>query len=395
VKEGQGRGREYRRDTLRGYRSYVDESEDFPLREFRSRHSAASQSIGYGKSLMLWHMLRLQLGYEKFVRGLQRFYQRFRFRRASYTDLSRVFSEIAGQDLQPFFDQWVDRVGAPVLAVKTEWLEEDRIRVRVRQEQPGELYELNVPLEISVEADPEAWVFSLPIQKRESSFEFNLPGPTVRVDLDPYFDVFRRLDRRETPPTLGDLFGAEKVMLVLPHEDVEAMMEGWKAFARAWSERVRAEIEVVQEQDLESLPEDRAVWILGSNNRWRRALLPTLESHGAGLRDGKIHLDGLRLPQAGHSFAYAAPHPHSEELVLAWVGTDEPAALPGLARKLPHYGKYSYLVFSGGGLHRPRVRDCGPRARRGGRHLLPDLGGAQRSRGKHGHAAQRRGGVAR
>ena len=25
----------------------------------------------------------------------------------------------------------------------------------------------------------------------------------------------------------------------------------------------------------------------------------------------------------------------------------EPAALPGLAGKLPHYGKYSYLVFKG------------------------------------------------
>ena len=29
------------------------------------------------------------------------------------------------------------------------------------------------------------------------------------------------------------------------------------------------------------------------------------------------------------------------------MGCDNPAAFPGLARKLPHYGSYSYLAFSG------------------------------------------------
>ena len=32
---------------------------------------------------------------------------------------------------------------------------------------------------------------------------------------------------------------------------------------------------------------------------------------------------------------------------LGWLAAADPAALPGLARKLPHYGKYGYLVFTG------------------------------------------------
>ena len=32
---------------------------------------------------------------------------------------------------------------------------------------------------------------------------------------------------------------------------------------------------------------------------------------------------------------------------IGWIGADALAALPGLARKLPHYGKYSYLAFAG------------------------------------------------
>ena len=31
----------------------------------------------------------------------------------------------------------------------------------------------------------------------------------------------------------------------------------------------------------------------------------------------------------------------------AWIGCENPQAFAGLARKLPHYGKYGYLGFSG------------------------------------------------
>ena len=32
---------------------------------------------------------------------------------------------------------------------------------------------------------------------------------------------------------------------------------------------------------------------------------------------------------------------------LGWLAAGETATLPGLARKVPHYGKYGYLVFTG------------------------------------------------
>ena len=43
----------------------------------------------------------------------------------------------------------------------------------------------------------------------------------------------------------------------------------------------------------------------------------------------------------------AVRHPVDPVLALAWIATDRVAALPGLGRKLPHYGKYSYLGFEG------------------------------------------------
>lgn len=48
----------------------VAEETDFPLNEFTTRNSAASQAVGYGKTLMLWHMLRVELGDELFLEGV-------------------------------------------------------------------------------------------------------------------------------------------------------------------------------------------------------------------------------------------------------------------------------------------------------------------------------------
>ena len=59
-KEVEGQGAEYRRDTLKKYRDFASTNGDFPLREFRSRHSAATEAVGYGKTLMGFHMLRRQ-----------------------------------------------------------------------------------------------------------------------------------------------------------------------------------------------------------------------------------------------------------------------------------------------------------------------------------------------
>jgi hypothetical protein len=44
---------------------------------------------------------------------------------------------------------------------------------------------------------------------------------------------------------------------------------------------------------------------------------------------------------------FAARHPQNQANTLLWLTASSPEAVAGLARKLPHYGKYSYLVFKG------------------------------------------------
>jgi hypothetical protein len=53
------------------------------------------------------------------------------------------------------------------------------------------------------------------------------------------------------------------------------------------------------------------------------------------------------MPLAGHSVILTERHPENLEKAVGWIFGDPLSSMPGLGRKLPHYGKYSYLGFDG------------------------------------------------
>ena len=75
VQEQRGKGDESRRATLETYVDCVKAGRDFPLTEFRSRESAATEAVGYGKALMGFHMVRRELGDDAFRKILAAFYR--------------------------------------------------------------------------------------------------------------------------------------------------------------------------------------------------------------------------------------------------------------------------------------------------------------------------------
>jgi aminopeptidase N len=351
LKEQQGQGEEYRREALQKYTDYVREKRDFPLSQFRSRHDSATEAVGYGKTLMLFHMLRRQLGDPLFIQGLQQLYQNYRFQVASFTEVENTFSQIAGQSLQPFFKQWVERVGAPILQVRKAQVEpegeEYLLTASIEQLQPGKPYALDLPLAVSLEGIKEAYQTQIPMQEKTQRLQLRLPARPLRLDVDPQFDLFRRLHRNEIPPALSQAFGADRALAVLPSQASPAAQEGYAALVRAWQQGQGERLEVTSDAKLRELPADRTVWLFGWENRFRSQFNEALTAYPYKADEQEIHLEGTTLRRENHSAVVLARHRSNPEHALAWIATDNLAAMPGLARKLPHYGKYSYLGFSG------------------------------------------------
>ena len=347
IKEQRGQGEEYRRDTLQRYRSYVREGRDFPLTEFRSRHSAATEAVGYGKTLMGFHMLRRRLGDDVFRRWAARFYRDERGRRASFSDVRDSLEAVSGEDLSRFFADWVERAGAATLEASVGAVRESpdggwQVEGTLRQTQAEAPYVLDVPVVVQTRGAPAT--ATVRMEGPEAAFVIGAEARPLGLHVDPSFDVFRKLDPREIPASIGQIFGEPDVLAVLPAHASQAEGDGFRTLVEGWRSESH-QPELVTDAELGELPGDRAVWVLGRGN----ALAERLFASGPDftLDASALAVGGETLPLADHTLVIVRRHPRNLEKAIGWIFTDDPAALPGLGRKLPHYGKYSYLGFEG------------------------------------------------
>lgn len=339
--EMNGVGHEYRKEMLARYKNYVAESADFPLAEFTSRNSAATQAVGYGKTLMLWHMLRIELGDELFLEGLRKLYIDYKYKRASFTDIANLYSELSEMDLNPFFNQWVNRTGAPELSVAVEEANNNQARIMFAQTQFGDPYSLNVPVALYYEDEPEPQIYDVSLSQKLEGVMAEDYENLQAVLVDPFFDIFRQLDREETPPTIGELFGAGQIAFVLPRSE----RQHWALMAENFGQGV--EFEILYDDEIESLPEDKSVWILGRENRFVDTVSASVMPYGVEYADTGVSLAGSEIAYTSRASVLTGRHPVDPELALGWIHIDDMIAMPGMIEKLPHYGKYSYLSFVG------------------------------------------------
>jgi aminopeptidase N len=339
--EQKGGGSAYRQETLQKYADYASRAKDFPLSEFRERHSPSTEAIGYGKALMLFHMTRRELGDDLFVKGLQGLYNGKKFQRASFDDVRRAFEAASGRDLAATFTPWVVRTGAPRLRVRDvkavagdggSW----RVTGTIEQAQDSAPYALAVPIAVTMEGKDTASQSIVRSGAKQTTFELTVPARPVRLDVDPEFDLFRGLDVEEAPPALSGAFGADSCTLILPTKANAELLAAYRAMATEWNTGRTSPMTIVTDDAMKTLPKDGSIFVIGFENRFAATAAEALLPYGA-----KAERDGARARVlVARRKAGLAP-------VIAFVAADHAAQVPGLARKLPHYHKYSYLAFEG------------------------------------------------
>jgi len=351
IKEQRGQGADHRRATLQKYADYVRGNNDLPLRAFRGRHGSVTEAVGYGKTLMMFHMLRRRLGDERFRQGLQHLWRAQRFRVAGFDDVEASFSAAAGEPLGAFFAQWAERTGAPSLRVSDVAVREEGdgfvLGATIEQRQDGEPYALQVPIAVSVDGEARAIEREVALDSRSRRIELTLAARPLRLDVDPAFDLFRRLDRAEIPPSISQILGAEQGLFVLPSAAPEALREGYASLVQTWRRGREGALAVALDSDLDALPDDRAVWVLGWENRFRTRIASVLDGYDFESDGDRVRVAGDTLARDGDAVVAVGRNPDRPEHAIAWVALDNLAAMPGLARKLPHYGRYGHLGFRG------------------------------------------------
>ncbi len=349
IKEQQGLATDYRRNTLQKFTDYVNEENDFPPSAFINRNNPAEEAIGYGKVMMFNNMLRDEFGDELFIRAYSDFYRKNKFRFATYDDIRSSFEAVTNKDLAPMFDQWINRTGAPSLELSdvevTRSGQQYRLTFNLKQVQPGNPFQLSVPVGIYLEGRDTVEFTRISMEGSETSFTGKFNTRPLKVSVDPRFNLMRTLDRSEVPATLSQLFGAKSAMIILPayskiSADYLAVAQFWKQTQAAQDK----EIMIVYDTAINKIPANRPVWIMGYENSY------------AGLVSIGDQYNDLLSPEANekiqaltgeNSLVYAVPNSRNPDQTLGFLATGSPAALRGLSRKLFHYGSYGYLGFEG------------------------------------------------
>jgi aminopeptidase N len=134
----------------------------------------------YQKGGWVLHMLRAQIGTEKFWEGIREYYKRYRDANASTAEFRKVMEEASGQDLHWFFQQWLYRAGSPV--VDATWTYDStahKVAIELVQTQQADVYRL--PLEVAVGNRVERVLMT----ERTQRFEFAASQQPAKVELDP------------------------------------------------------------------------------------------------------------------------------------------------------------------------------------------------------------------
>lgn len=320
--------REARLAWLRDYAA-VPASEQPSLAQFRSRAHGSAAAVGYGKSAMVFFMLRDLVGRKAFAEGIRRFWRTNRFRVASWSDLEAAFEHASGRDLSWFFSQWVQRAGAPRLHIDSAKVTrtDDSARLKLQISQSTPPYRLRVPVEIVTGSSARTrWV---EISRRRQTAMLRIDRIPDGVRLDPGLRLWRVLDPAQLPPILRQWILARAPRVARVSRGVE-FEQATRVLAQSFFENPASMVSV---DDVSGRADPVLLIGLSADIDSALARLGLPPRPKALARRGSAQVWTVRRTAGGPP--------------VAVVSARDAPSLLALRRPLPHYGAQSYLVFEG------------------------------------------------
>ena len=159
--------------------------------------SRVTSGATYQKGAWVLHMLRKRMGDEAFWSGIQRYYAAHLNGSATTDDFRSAMEQAAGEDLEPFFRQWLYQGGNPHL---TGWWRYDptaqAVSIEINQTQTN-VGPFDLPLEVGIyigAGERPTAIHTVHVTDRFHRFVIPLPSEPDDVRLDPDTWVLFRAD---------------------------------------------------------------------------------------------------------------------------------------------------------------------------------------------------------
>ena len=336
----------HRRRMMVDYSVYSQPDEDYAVVKFHHKENRVDHAIGYQKTAMVFHMLRRHIGDTAFFQGVRQLVAAYTGRYAEWRHVQWVFESTSGADLAWFFTQWVERPGAPVLAIR-----ETRIHpadgkgvwIRLRVSQAGDAYRLQVPVVIQLDQE-RVYRTTITLRRNDQWVSLWVPGTPRRLTLDPEFQVFRRFKRSHISPMLNLWVTDPQRAVAVPSADSD------QAPFQPILDRIRAQQdEMVWLEGMARSTDTHSVLALGSPEK-NAMTAEVLSWCGPRITvsEQAVMIDGVTFAGEPVAVLVSCTNPeHPDHVGTAFWGLTQDA-VTHVARLLFFYGWDSYLVYQQG-----------------------------------------------
>lgn len=337
--ESSSAARDYRKEILKQYVSYVTDRNDFPIREFKSRTSPNTRTIGYNKAMMVFHMIEEEIGTEAFFSTWRVVYDKYRGQQISWEEWMDAFEGSSGVALSHIIPQWIDRPGAPVLDIEIiENVSDSNKQIRTitfkLMENSGQGYRLKVPLRFS--GENVVLDTSLVLDSEGAVFTLAIPQAITTLEVDPDYHLFRRLYPEEVEPVISAILGNPEKRFISFASDRSAN-DRYKSFGENLTEdTIIVDFpEILQNDSREYFP------IMLNPTE-----LPDYLQKMISFKDNALVINDSEYSRESHTFVLTGENWSGFEKYMVVLNEDY-ESLPRIGQLVPHYGKYSFLVFEG------------------------------------------------
>jgi uncharacterized iron-regulated protein len=330
-REKQGEGSDDRRESITRYHSYVHQKSSLPLAAFTSAShhqpmADAKRAVGYDKGAFLFHELREKIGRQLFQEGLRRFYADNNGRQANWNDLQKSFEAVSGADLEKFFVERLTRDDIPVLGVEdiqVSSADNGPILSFTLLQQTEKPFSLVIPIEVRTIST--TFTIKQEIHEQKTRISIPLDQRPLEFTIDPHHDLLRQLTDEELPAVWSRFMGSPKPLVILAKKNQRALYQPLLDAVGGKELTLTSATELTNQQMSEN-----DLLFLGPDQIPARSLfgLPNHPQLG-------MTLDVRRNPLNRNKVA----------VLVSSSGVDQTKAA---ARRLTHYGKYSYLEFKNG-----------------------------------------------
>ncbi len=300
---------EYRKDMLIKYDSYVNAHNEIAPIDFEHKTQNSKNAVGYEKSAFFFYMLEQKIGEKAFLDGTRMLLQEYPFKTATYDNLREIYEKSSNQELGSFFKNWIHEKGALDFTINNTSLKfiEDKYVLEFDIVSNNKVE--YIP--ISICSDKECLSTKIDLSSKKQRFE--LDKEPVKILIDEYYELFRRLHPLEVPPVISKIIDGN-ALVVIDRADEEKFSKFKMIFKNfKYSDEVKYE-------ELKN----NNIFILGAKNSLLSQITIPFEMQG----DAKIELFKNPL-----NSAYVVAVFEMEKLSRS------------IFYRLRHLGKYSNVVF--------------------------------------------------